>query len=90
MHRSRFSRPAPGLEQFVRFYVQREVQIRGAAVVHPVPARAAALIEFDFGDPVHVFDHTQLAQRKSPTIVVVARRHIGGSKCDCKELSSLS
>jgi hypothetical protein len=53
--RVRFHRPAPGLEQFVRFYVQREAQIRGPAVVHPVPARAAPLIEFDFGDPINVF-----------------------------------
>ncbi len=71
MHPSRFFRPAPGLEQFVRFYVQREVQIRGAAVVHPVPARAAAIIEFDFGDSVDVLDYQQLAQRKSPTAVIV-------------------
>jgi len=69
--RIRFHRPTAGLEQFVRFYVQREVQIRGAAVLHPVPARAAPLIEFDFGDPMNVFDYKQLAHRKSPTVVVV-------------------
>jgi AraC-like DNA-binding protein len=69
--RIRFHRPTAGLEQFVRFYVQREVQIRGAAVLHPVPARAAPLIEFDFGDPINVFDYKQLAHRKSPTVVVV-------------------
>lgn len=39
--------------------------------MHPVPARAAPLIEFDFGDPVHVLDCKQLAQRKSPMVVVV-------------------
>jgi AraC-like DNA-binding protein len=69
--RTRFRRPAPGLEQFVRFYVQREIQIRGAAVVHPVPARAAPLIEFDFGDPINVLDYKQLAWRRSPAIVLV-------------------
>jgi AraC-like DNA-binding protein len=71
MLRTRFHRPTAGLEQFVRFYVQREVQIRGAAVVHPVPARAAPVIEFDFRDRIHVLDYTQLAQRKSPAVVVV-------------------
>jgi AraC-like DNA-binding protein len=71
MHRIRFHRPTPALEQFIRFYVQREVRIRGTAVVHPVPARAAPLIEFDFGDPVNVLDHEQRAQRKSPAVVVV-------------------
>ena len=67
----RFHRPTPSLKQFVRFYVQREVQIRGAAVVHPVPARAAPVIEFDFGDRITVLDRKQLAQRKSPAVVVV-------------------
>jgi AraC-like DNA-binding protein len=67
----RFHTPTPSLKQFVRFYVQREVQIRGAAVVHPVPARAAPVIEFDFGDRINVLDYKQLAHRKSPTVVVV-------------------
>jgi AraC-like DNA-binding protein len=71
MLRIRFHKPAPGLEQFVCFYVQREVQIRGTAVVHPVPARAAPLIEFDFGDPVNVLDCSHRTQRKSPRVVVV-------------------
>jgi AraC-like DNA-binding protein len=71
MLRTRFHRPAPGLEPFVRFYVQREVQIRGPAVVHPVPARAAPLIEFDFGDPIDVLDYQHRTQRKSPKVVVV-------------------
>jgi hypothetical protein len=38
-----FHTPAPGLEQFVRFYVQRKVRIRDAPVVHPVPARATPM-----------------------------------------------
>jgi AraC-like DNA-binding protein len=71
MLRTRFHRPAPGLEQFIRFYVQREAQIRGSALVHPVPARAAPVIEFDFGDPINVLDYKQLARRKSPRVVVV-------------------
>jgi AraC-like DNA-binding protein len=66
-----FRKPAPGLEQIVRFYVQREGKIHGAAVVHPVPARAAALIEFNFGDPFDVLDVRQGEQRQSPTVAVV-------------------
>jgi hypothetical protein len=76
MLRIHFHRPTPSLEQFVRFYVQREVQIRGAAVVHPVPARAAPLIEVDFGDPIKVLDYKQLAQRKSPAVVIVGSADI--------------
>jgi AraC-like DNA-binding protein len=71
MLRIRFHKPAPGLEQFVRFYVQREAQIRGAAVVHPVPARANPMIEFIFGDSFDVLDLAQMAHRKSPSNVVV-------------------
>ncbi len=71
MLRTRFHKPAPGLEHFVRFYVQREVEIRGAAVVHPVPARAAAMIEFDFGDPIHALDYEQGTYRKSSPVIVV-------------------
>ena len=71
MLRTRFHIPAPGLETFVRFYVQREVEIRGAAVVHPVPARAAAMIEFDFCEPIHALDYSQGIHRKSPVAIVV-------------------
>jgi AraC-like DNA-binding protein len=68
---TRFHKPASGLEQIVRFYVQREVKIRGEAAVHPVLARAASLIEFNFGDPLEVLDLQQRAQRRSPPAVVV-------------------
>jgi len=67
----RFHKPAPGLELFVRFYVQRQVQIRGAVVVHPVPARAAPMIEFDFGDPIDVLYRDQPVPVKSHVVVVV-------------------
>jgi AraC-like DNA-binding protein len=67
----RFSRPAPGLEQFVRFYVQREVQIPGAPVIHPVPARPATMIEFQFSDPVDVLDLDNGMLQPSPLLVVV-------------------
>jgi AraC-like DNA-binding protein len=68
---SRFSSPAAGLERFVRFYVQREISIRGTPVIHPVPARAAPMIEFDFGDPVDVRSIDKGALFKSPLVVVV-------------------
>ena len=71
MLRIRFHKPTPGLEQFVRFYVERQAQIRGAAVVHPVPARANPMIEFVVGDPIDVLDLGQQVQRKSPATVVV-------------------
>lgn len=66
-----FSAPAAGLDRFVRFYVQRDVQIRGAPVVHPVAARAASLIEFDFEDLVEVATVDGRWRAKSPRFVVV-------------------
>jgi AraC-like DNA-binding protein len=36
-----------------------------------VPARAAAMIEFDFGDPIHALDYGQGTYRKSPMVIVV-------------------
>jgi hypothetical protein len=47
-----------------------------------IGARAAPLIEFDFGDPINVLDYKQLVQRKSPTVVVVShvRQCLGNSK----------
>jgi AraC-like DNA-binding protein len=71
MHSSLFLKPAPCLKTFVRFYVQREIRIQGAAVLHPVPARAAPIIEFMFGDPVTVQYIKQPSTKQSPTTVVV-------------------
>src|ERR1035438_7388723 len=71
MMRGCFNKPAPGLEQFVRFYVQRVVRIRGEAVIHPVPARAAPMVEFDFGDPIDCLDLSQRAHRKSTGVSIV-------------------
>lgn len=68
----RFHAPAPGLAPFVRFYIHRRAQIGGGTVIaHPVPARAAPLLEFDFGDQVDVRYANQPAPVKSPTTVIV-------------------
>ena len=51
MHRMRYLSPAPALHPYVRFYAQREVSLpSNAVVIHPVPARAAPMLEFEFGD----------------------------------------
>ena len=71
MIRGQFSKPSLGLEPFVRFDAQREVLIRGSAIVHPVPARPTPMIVFDFGDPTEVFMYEQSALLKSPAAVVV-------------------
>jgi AraC-like DNA-binding protein len=71
MLQTRFQKPSRGLEKFVRFYIQRHVQILGAAVVHPVPARASPMIVLEFRDPIDVIYCNQPAPVKSPAMVVV-------------------
>ena len=85
MHRIRFMRPAPGLEQFVRCYSQRDARIRDGVVEHPVHARAAPLLEFVFGDRIKVFAASRHVAT-SPDVVIVgaqtqsnAELHIQGS-----------
>jgi AraC-like DNA-binding protein len=71
MLRMRFHPPAPALGRFVRFYVQRDVHIRGIVIPHPVPARAASMIEFDFGDQVDVlYDGSAIAVKSHAAVVV--------------------
>ena len=50
----RFLKPDDGLREVVRFYVQREAPRQGADLVHPVPARAAPMLEFIFSDPFEI------------------------------------
>ena len=68
---SQFRRPAQFLEPFVRFYIQRDIRLFGTTVVHPVPARPAPLIVFDFNDPTEVLRYAQRTVVKSPVAVVV-------------------
>ena len=51
MRQIRFLRPAQGLEGLVRCYAQESGQVMGEPVIHPVHARAAAILGFRFGDP---------------------------------------
>ena len=81
MLRACFSKPASGLEQFVRFYVQREARIHDGAVVHPVPARATPMIVFEFADPPHVLTRNARTPRKSPAAVVVGPQTSRLGKC---------
>ena len=52
--RIRFLRPDIALRDVVRFYVQREASLRDTDLVHPVPARAATMLEFVFSEPFEI------------------------------------
>jgi AraC-like DNA-binding protein len=49
-HGIRLVRPAPALEPYVRFYGHRAAHLVDTLVVHPVHARAAPILDFEFGD----------------------------------------
>jgi AraC-like DNA-binding protein len=51
---SRFSNASPAAGRFVRFYVQREVRLGTTTLIQPVPARAAQMLDFEFGDPIEI------------------------------------
>jgi len=67
----RFSAPAPGLDEFVRCYVQREVRLPRGVVSHPVPARPNPMIVLGFGDPVGVLNIDECVHRTAPPAVLV-------------------
>lgn len=48
--RLRLVRPLPVLEPFIRYYAQRDGRLGDTVVVHPVHARAAPILNFEFGD----------------------------------------
>lgn len=66
-----FSKPAAGLEEFVRFYVHREFHLTDSVVVHPVPARPTPILHFDFGDMSDVILLDEGVMVKSPLTVLV-------------------
>jgi len=71
MHVIRLAGAAPGLANFVRFYAHQEARLGNASLVHPVPARATSLIEFQFGDTneVHWCDRPLIESSQRVTIV---------------------
>jgi AraC-like DNA-binding protein len=71
MHAIRLLRPAPQLREYVRYYAERKVHLQNAVVVHPAPARAAAVLEFGFGDPIKVLVVEKSLEFASPRAVVV-------------------
>jgi len=68
------SRPSPGMERFVHSYVQREVQLGLPSFLHPLPARTASAIVFEFRDPVGI------ATLGTPLLRTAERITLVGSK----------
>jgi AraC-like DNA-binding protein len=49
-HGIRLVRPPPALQPFVRYYAHRSARLADTVVAHPVHARAASILDFEFGD----------------------------------------
>jgi AraC-like DNA-binding protein len=64
-------KPAPILQRYVQFYAQRELRLRDPLVVQSVPARAAPMFEFTFGDPIRIRHPGTGLTETSPRTVVV-------------------
>jgi AraC-like DNA-binding protein len=64
-------RPAPGLEPFVRFYVQRVMKISGPPMVHPVTARAVPMMLFSLGEYYKALINRQRLLKKSNLVTLV-------------------
>jgi hypothetical protein len=49
-HGIRLVRPASALEPYIRYYGHRAGHLVDTVLVHPVHARAAPILDFEFGD----------------------------------------
>lgn len=67
----RFQNPTPNLQPYVQFYTQRELRLRDPLFVHAVPARAAPMLEFVFGDRFKVLHAGSSAEVTTPGVVLV-------------------
>jgi AraC-like DNA-binding protein len=71
MHSSQVGQPSKATRQYVRLYVQREIQSGVETVLHPVTARSTHLIDFEFGDPIGIQPAGALFTRKAEAAALV-------------------
>lgn len=67
----RSGQPAPALRHLIRYYYQTDAELRGRAVLQPVPARSPQAIEITFGTPytVHRLDRGTAEQAHSIALI---------------------
>jgi AraC-like DNA-binding protein len=71
VHISLSGKPSNAAADFVHLYVQREVQLGATVLIHPVPARAAHVLTFQFGGPVGVLYYGTDLMRTAETAALV-------------------
>lgn len=76
MHISRSSKASNVAAQFVQIYLQREAHLGAATLIHPVPARAAHMLTFQFGGPVGVrLCGTDITRTAEPAAFIGPQTH---------------
>jgi AraC-like DNA-binding protein len=71
MDSMRFSKPSPTARRFVRFYTQRNHCLPAFTLVHPVTARAAHVLDFEFGDPIGIGSSVSATIETAPECAVI-------------------
>ncbi len=71
MHSMLHLRPAPALRSLVRYYVERESHLGARTIIHPIPARACAIIEVTLHGQVYVRKHAGSNERLGPGTVLI-------------------
>src|ERR1022692_4129514 len=74
MHISHFSKASKATARFVQFYLQRETRLGATTLIHPVPARAAHMLNFQFGGPVEVRLYGTEITRPAETAAIIGPR----------------
>lgn len=64
-------KPAPILQRYVQFYVQRRLSLLDTHLVQSIPARAVPLLEFVVGDPIKIRLPGSSVSVASPNAAVV-------------------
>lgn len=79
MHLSRFSESSKATKRYVRLYVQREAQLGLSTFMHPVLARSAPVLDFEFGGPIEIHtsgaDLTRTAETAAFVGLQTSQRH---------------
>jgi AraC-like DNA-binding protein len=71
VHLSRFSKATTATQRFVRGYVQREAQLGASSFIHPVQARSAHLLDFEFGDAIEILPSSADITRRAEAAALV-------------------
>jgi AraC-like DNA-binding protein len=66
-----FSRPSQAARRFVRFYAHRNHCLPAFTLVHPVTARAAHVLDFEFGGPIGIGSSGSAIIETAPDCAVI-------------------